>query len=56
MEAVPVKQFVKHVSELYSNNQHGFSDDFEVSCEFLSVQVRKDDRSILKSYTDIDSE
>ncbi|XP_070758495.1 receptor-type tyrosine-protein phosphatase gamma-like [Enoplosus armatus] len=29
MEAIPVKQFVKRVSELYSNNQHGFSEDFE---------------------------
>lgn len=39
MEAVPVKQFIKHVSELYSNNQRGFSEDFEVRNEVLSKEV-----------------
>uniref|UniRef100_A0A3B4TYB9 protein-tyrosine-phosphatase n=1 Tax=Seriola dumerili TaxID=41447 RepID=A0A3B4TYB9_SERDU len=29
MDAIPVKHFIKHVTELYSNNQHGFSEDFE---------------------------
>ncbi|KAA0707965.1 Receptor-type tyrosine-protein phosphatase gamma [Triplophysa tibetana] len=29
MDAIPVKHFIKHVSELYSNNQHSFSEEFE---------------------------
>ncbi|XP_062420161.1 receptor-type tyrosine-protein phosphatase gamma-like isoform X2 [Pungitius pungitius] len=30
MEAIPVKRFIKHISELYLNNQQRFSEDFEV--------------------------
>uniref|UniRef100_A0A671P8Q2 protein-tyrosine-phosphatase n=1 Tax=Sinocyclocheilus anshuiensis TaxID=1608454 RepID=A0A671P8Q2_9TELE len=29
LEAVPVRQFIKHIMELYSNNQHGFSQEFD---------------------------
>nr|XP_023649707.1 receptor-type tyrosine-protein phosphatase gamma [Paramormyrops kingsleyae] len=29
MEAILVKHFIKHATELYSNDQHGFSEDFE---------------------------
>ncbi|KAM9443714.1 receptor-type tyrosine-protein phosphatase gamma isoform 1-T1 [Clarias gariepinus] len=29
MDAIPVKQFIKRISDLYANNQHGFSEDFE---------------------------
>ncbi|KAG7472496.1 hypothetical protein MATL_G00109400 [Megalops atlanticus] len=29
MEAIPANHFVKHIMELYSHNQHGFSKEFE---------------------------
>lgn len=31
MDAVPVKQFVKHVSERHTSHHRGFSEDFEVN-------------------------
>ncbi len=35
LEAVSVRQFIKHIMELYSNNQHGFSQEFDVSMVFV---------------------
>ncbi|TRY65054.1 hypothetical protein DNTS_018554, partial [Danionella cerebrum] len=29
LEAVPVRQFIKHIMELHSNSQHGFSHEFD---------------------------
>ncbi|KAM6979762.1 receptor-type tyrosine-protein phosphatase gamma [Aplochiton taeniatus] len=29
MDAIPVRQFIKHIMQLYSNNLQGFSEDFE---------------------------
>lgn len=31
LEALSVRQFIKHVMEFYSNNQQGFSQEFNVS-------------------------
>ena len=30
-EAISISQFLKHIMELYSNNQRGFTEEFEVS-------------------------
>lgn len=35
MDAIPVKQFIKHIMELYKNNLQGFSEDFEVQFQLL---------------------
>uniref|UniRef100_A0A8D3EB60 protein-tyrosine-phosphatase n=1 Tax=Scophthalmus maximus TaxID=52904 RepID=A0A8D3EB60_SCOMX len=40
MDAIPVNRFIKHVSDLYSNNQRGFSEDFEVSSKVLYIVQR----------------
>uniref|UniRef100_A0A3Q3KJG3 protein-tyrosine-phosphatase n=1 Tax=Monopterus albus TaxID=43700 RepID=A0A3Q3KJG3_MONAL len=46
METIPVKQFIKHVSELYSNNQHGFSEDFqEVQCYTADMKITSEHSS-----------
>lgn len=48
MDAIPVKHFIKHISELYSNNQHGFSEDFEVSRKVLYMQTKQDNITMLQ--------
>uniref|UniRef100_A0A673L9X2 protein-tyrosine-phosphatase n=1 Tax=Sinocyclocheilus rhinocerous TaxID=307959 RepID=A0A673L9X2_9TELE len=52
MEAIPVKQFIKHVSELYSNNQHGFSEEFEnFFFDFREVQRCTADMKITSEHS-----
>lgn len=35
VEALPVRQFLKHIMELHANSQHGFSQEFDVSMVFV---------------------
>lgn len=35
LEAFSVKQFMKHIMELYANNQQGFSKEFDVSMKLF---------------------
>lgn len=37
MDAIPVKQFVKHVMELYKSNMQGFAEEFEVNFHTSSM-------------------
>uniref|UniRef100_A0AAR2KEM1 protein-tyrosine-phosphatase n=1 Tax=Pygocentrus nattereri TaxID=42514 RepID=A0AAR2KEM1_PYGNA len=51
MEAIPVKQFIKHISDLYANNQHGFSEEFEVHKHTHEVQRCTADMKITSEHS-----
>uniref|UniRef100_A0A8C5B0N8 protein-tyrosine-phosphatase n=1 Tax=Gadus morhua TaxID=8049 RepID=A0A8C5B0N8_GADMO len=41
MDAIPVQHFMKHVSGLYSNNQQGFAEDFELTVALSPQEVQR---------------